>query len=287
MERALQDEVWSMLPKEFKEEVKKEYKQPTKTEYEQGYDNALRNYFGHHNLTSDDNANANAKAEPKKFFDSDYSIGDKVVVNISSLGNPRKEVVTLVRQYQPVCEYSYWEKTWVIQARDGMTYQSKESHFEPYTEPTEPKSDDMEEKDLRLDELLKDHIGEEIYSPTFGIVQVTLANCNAIGVISPWNNAKRTFDKDGRYWDKSDAVVSLFPSRDLYLKYPLDARAAWMEWEQANKPKVELRVSYTIKEKIFNGSGSFSLTFNSQEEAQQAVEAAKKALEQFQNRNQQ
>ena len=72
--------------------------------------------------------------EPKKFFESDYSIGDKVIVCISSIGEPRKEVVTLIRHYQPQCEYNDYAKTWVIQTQDGQTFQSNEEHFEPCTE---------------------------------------------------------------------------------------------------------------------------------------------------------
>ena len=72
--------------------------------------------------------------KPKKFFESDHSIGDKVIVCISSIGEPRKEVVTLRCHYQPQCEYNDYAKTWVIQTQDGRTFQSNEEYFESYTE---------------------------------------------------------------------------------------------------------------------------------------------------------
>ena len=57
MDKKLQDLVWSVLPKEFKEEVKYKYNK-TKTkkikkECDLGLLNAHEGMFGAHNLTSD------------------------------------------------------------------------------------------------------------------------------------------------------------------------------------------------------------------------------------------
>lgn len=57
MNKELQDLVWSILPKEFKEEVKYEYHRvatkASKEEYDLGFMHAHEGMFGIHNLTSD------------------------------------------------------------------------------------------------------------------------------------------------------------------------------------------------------------------------------------------
>lgn len=57
MNTELQNKVWSILPKEFKEEVKYEYyktkTKKIKKEYDLGFLNAHEGMFGTHNLTSD------------------------------------------------------------------------------------------------------------------------------------------------------------------------------------------------------------------------------------------
>lgn len=58
MKKERQDLAWSLLPKEFKEEVKTAYKRLTSTKYledsfSRGMKAQLETLFGHHNLTSD------------------------------------------------------------------------------------------------------------------------------------------------------------------------------------------------------------------------------------------
>lgn len=57
MDKTIQDLVWSILPKEFKEEVKYEYRRvatkATKDEHDLGFMHAHERMFGIHNLTSD------------------------------------------------------------------------------------------------------------------------------------------------------------------------------------------------------------------------------------------
>ena len=54
MDKKLQDLAWSVLPKEFKEEVKRSYQDITGDyPYVNGFENALEFVFGFHNLTSD------------------------------------------------------------------------------------------------------------------------------------------------------------------------------------------------------------------------------------------
>lgn len=53
MTTELQNKAWSILPKEFKENVKWLYKDNNNDDYAGGYSDALRTLFGIHNLTSD------------------------------------------------------------------------------------------------------------------------------------------------------------------------------------------------------------------------------------------
>lgn len=56
MNKELIDRVWKILPAEFKEEVKKEYSvhhESGDMKYSYGYSDALTDFFGEHNLTSD------------------------------------------------------------------------------------------------------------------------------------------------------------------------------------------------------------------------------------------
>ena len=187
--------------------------------------------------------------EPKKFFESDYSIGDKVIVCISSIGEPRKEVATLIRHYQPQCEYNDYAKTWVIQTQDGQTFQSNEEHFEPYTEENK---ETMEEKELNLCELLKGCEGEEFYSPISNepLTLKSVFGCSLTFLIDNEDELTVDFDKQGHITICSldetsqlkcitdpNSLCLVYPSRTLYEKYPLDAYSAWMEWKEARKPK--------------------------------------------------
>ena len=54
MNTELQNKAWSVLPKEFKEEVKKEYKNALRFNEYAHECVVFRNLFGHHNLTSDE-----------------------------------------------------------------------------------------------------------------------------------------------------------------------------------------------------------------------------------------
>lgn len=57
MDKTLQDLAWSLLPKEFKEEVKYEYRRvatkASKEEYDLGFMHAHEGMYGLYNLTSD------------------------------------------------------------------------------------------------------------------------------------------------------------------------------------------------------------------------------------------
>ena len=296
-----QDLVWRCLPKEAREQIKEFYQ----SEYcNRVVDELFDTVFGYHNLISDteleemlmverkyiqemytdgvgthyllnlfgDKCLPDKEAEqlePKKFFESDYSIGDKVIVCISSIGEPRKEVVTLIRHYQPQCEYNDYAKTWVIQTQDGQTFQSNEEHFEPYTETekeaketqnlslsdeqsTENK-ETMEEKELNLCKLLKSCEGEEFYlvdcgNATLDGVQTNNSRGDNVTFLSfhstKFDSGTIIINPNGKR--KVYGSVILYPSRALFEKYPLDAPQAWREWADSRKPKYVLQAQLRL-----------------------------------------
>ncbi len=83
-------------------------------------------------------------------------------------------------------------------------------------------------QELNLLELQTD--GMEIYSPLFGYESISIEEKNEL---YPLSACGLTFMKDGRYInaDQDDVHPILFPSRELYEKYPTDAHAAWKEWK--------------------------------------------------------
>ena len=120
----------------------------------------------------------------------------------------------------------------------------------------------MEEKELNLCELLKGCEGKRFYLLSRGYTTLK-------GII--WN--KDTCDYSivltgkGRIElyctgkeTNNEAVVILYPSKELYEKYPLDAYSAWMEWAEARKPK---RWTPQVGERIFfvNSHGAVSQDF--------------------------
>ena len=245
--------------------------------------------------------------EPKKFFESDYSIGDKVIVCISSIGEPRKEVVTLIRHYQPQCEYNDYAKTWLIQTQNGQTFQANEEYFEPCTEEKAPivSKDDtkddtketMEEKELDFCELLKGCERMEVYSLLEGIT-----------FIRNVGNALITTTESNNYGEKGNVYAGgeclLYPSKELYEKYPLDAYSAWMEWKAERKPKrwrakkyqgyyyidiiggrIVTKYDTDEREEPDNNKYDSYNYFRTEEEAKQAAEAVRETLAKFHERN--
>ena len=92
------------------------------------------------------------------------------------------------------------------------------------------------EEELNLCELVK--VGDTIYSPTFGE--------RIVRKILPDRLCDSTFIcyKNGKIWDNGEVII--YPSRALYEKYPLDARAAWMEWKESRKPKYILQTQIRL-----------------------------------------
>lgn len=136
---------------------------------------------------------------------------------------------------------------------DGMIYEVEEpcgmNHYclkgrgnvvnidwlEPYTEENEER---MEEIGVNLYELLKGCEGEWFYSLNSGNVEYQGTNHNNTLLfidVEAGNQVCVTPRGFGSYGNGD--VCLIYPSRDLYKKYPLDPVKAWAEWEEARKPK--------------------------------------------------
>lgn len=167
-----------------------------------------------------------------------------------------------------------------------------ESDLEPYTEPISQnpaencdnadlnsKSDNMEEKELNLIELLKGYEGMEIYSLLEGITYILKVDDSLIETSCE------------KYGEKGEVYVNdvclLYPSRSLYEKYPLDARAAWNEWDESRKPKRVLQAQI----RLISNDGKTIMDYECVEvevsdiDMTQATEAVRIALANIHNDN--
>lgn len=146
MNKELQDKAWSVLPKEFKEEVKKLYREFTFTR--EGYYVEL---FGLHNLTSDSEKLSEPKpSEPR------FKVGDKVVVSYCFEHDK-------IGRIKEVLYDGYYD----IDYGGGRTgHHIIESRLEPYTEPEEDKAEEIANKAIEpvekhFDNILKDSFRNE------------------------------------------------------------------------------------------------------------------------------
>ena len=96
-----------------------------------------------------------------------------------------------------------------------------------------------EEKELRLDELLKSHIDDTFYCTIFGDVKLSSIGVSVLG-IAPFDGVEVSITPSGKLVSTQflgNVAPVLFPSREAYLKYPLDAKKAWQKWHDEQKPK--------------------------------------------------
>lgn len=177
------------------------------------------------------------------------------------------------------------------------------THLAINLELVEPEiKDNMEEKELNLVELLKGFEGERVYSLMFGEVtfkQIIEESNLSVGE-KPIVTSLCSYLPNAMYG--LDGVPTLFPSRALYEKYPLDAYSAWMEWKSERTPKrwrAEKWKPYWYldrrlisKECTADVNSDFDRTnykngnmFRSKEEAQQAAEAVRECLAKFHEEN--
>lgn len=163
---------------------------------------------------------------------------------------------------------------------DDTIYWVHKSDIESYIET----ENNMEEKELNLCEILKGYEGEEFYYLLSG--KKVILDSIKYGIISI-----KTSDNGANLLPNSAAIKGgielLYPSKELYEKYPLDAYSAWMEWKNSKK-KIELFFDMKIAEENSDEllSSEYVLyEFNSYEEANQATEVVKEALQKFYGKN--
>lgn len=90
---------------------------------------------------------------------------------------------------------------------------------------------------LDLAKLLKGHEKEEFYNPTYGIM--TLISIEKGLLEFAYESTGRYFP--GIYFNKYGVIyegktkLSLFPSFELYTKYPLNPQKAWQNWIKMKK----------------------------------------------------
>lgn len=103
----------------------------------------------------------------------------------------------------------------------------------------------IEKKELNLPELLRDCIGETFFSRSHGEVvlnKVLLESKDEYFLDFTFEGEIfLRFMSDGRRTERGD--IDLWPSRELYEKYPLSPVEAWKEWERSGgKLKNEIEV---------------------------------------------
>lgn len=166
--------------------------------------------------------------------------------------------------------------------------------------------DNMEDKELNLIKILEGHDDELFYSPVWGDTYIAQLRESSIHIIPRDEEHEGEFyfvDSCGRV--SKGCFCILYPSREAYLKYPLDAKKAWQEWQEGQKTKQNwwragyegqywfIGENYTIcSERDYkwddaNMRYNMGNYFRTEELAQQAAETVKRTLEQFHKDNQQ
>lgn len=161
----------------------------------------------------------------------------------------------------------------------------------------------MEELDLC--KILKGHENELFYSPIFGEVYLNAIFQSQLYPISLLaEKGHEIYINRNGFWDNKyteNTIVVLYPSQEAYLKYPFDAKKAWQEWVDEQKPK-RWRAKLGCEYWYINECGSvddimddysyyhdfryeMGNYFSTREFAKQAVETLKATLEQFHQNN--
>ncbi|MDE6716557.1 MAG: hypothetical protein K2J70_00055 [Muribaculaceae bacterium] len=179
-----------------------------------------------------------------------------------------------------------------------------EHWLEPYTEEKEPivsthdTMDDtkqtMEEKELDLGELIKDSIGETFFNASYG--DVMLKRVDEICMLFEISEGQTLTPP--RIFLLDTGFIPYYPSKESFLKYPLDAHKAWDEWQNERKPKrwrakdggtywliptdgspiVSNKEHFTEYQNKLYEFGNY---FRTEEEAHQAAEAVRETLMKF------
>ena len=164
------------------------------------------------------------------------------------------------------------------------------------------KEDNFPTKELNLCELLKGYEGEGdvFYSPICGEceykesidgLELMRFEANRENVDGGYQSL--AFDFEGKHGEHGTCM--LYPSRDLYLKYPLDAYKAWQEWAEARKPKrwypqhgeevwyldLSMKPKKTYSRIPYSQWEGELNCFQTEELCRQAAEAVRECLEKF------
>ena len=161
---------------------------------------------------------------------------------------------------------------------------------------------DMEENELKLCELLKGcSKGEKFYSRCFGTLKFERIREDELLIFRDTTGVTMLYHPSGKYY--KDGEVDVYPSKELYEKYPLDAYSAWMEWKEARKPKRwrakngegywrlnvmgEAVIAVEHNTDVDNDGYNFGNYFSTEEEAQQAADVIRKTLAKLYEQNSQ
>ena len=151
MTKEISDLTWSVLPKEFKEEVKYEYSRVAtkaiKSSYDLGFMNAHEGMYGIHNLTSDAEGDEMLTYEKSKVKDllqwcnesSEENEEASIVKNILSVLFGSKCLPDEAQPKQKDCDNPLADKEGCRWRNDGKCAFDSACYFEPLN-PQEPKS---------------------------------------------------------------------------------------------------------------------------------------------------
>ena len=199
MTTKLQNKAWSVLPKEFKEEVKKRYNDVLFTEYDRGYEDAIIYIFGYHNLTSDAEGeemlmvkrsevirmyskfveefeHSNPKEYKKTYYDGRINallclfgskcLPDNVDNLVPKFRKGDKVCVPGIEKYSgqtlTVSDCRNSEQGWIYEIQPNKWI--NEAWLEPYTEPKDESRNLSQETancDKEFDNILKDSFSKE------------------------------------------------------------------------------------------------------------------------------
>ncbi|MDE5886456.1 MAG: hypothetical protein K2H46_02590 [Muribaculaceae bacterium] len=311
MTKEQQDLAWASLPKEIRKEIKALFNRADAVDNFTAIGVFLK-LFGSHNLTSDTELEELLMVE-RKYIQEMYAngVGTHYLLNLfddKCLPDSTVAENATVGKEEPKPKFKVGDKVKIINDSgyngiidtiidvgtriNGSIYYKLENCMSPWTddalEPyTEENKEPMEEKELNLYELLKGCEGTEFWSPMFDAVKLSRIDIE--------DNKPLMFNwKDGVIYTRPNGVMYsntlpiIFPSRALYEKYPLDARAAWREWADARKVKYELQGPiYIFADGMLVDEFDLpELSFNSLEEAKQASETVRECLTKFHEQNQ-
>lgn len=98
----------------------------------------------------------------------------------------------------------------------------------------------MENKELNLCEFLKGYEGEKVYTLVYGPAYFDTINSISKIIITFIDGGIVSLTSSGKVLENCGTTI-LFPSKELYEKYPLDPYSAWVEWKEKKEKKKRWR----------------------------------------------